>query len=205
MTIQDYILKRIRGRGRGAVFTPSDFLDLGSRDSVDQALSRLSRKGVIRRLDRGVYDFPVVSQRVGNRSPNAYAVAESVAGRLGARVQHSGAYTAYILGLSDQVPAKAIFLTDGPNRTIRAGNHTVELKHAGHRSMIGAGSISGHVQQALRYLGRSGIDGHVASILRQRLSDTDKRRLQNDAPGLPAWIQDVIWDIVRPEMHGVHV
>ena len=101
MPIHDYILKRIRGRGRGAVFTPKDFLDLGSRDSVDQALSRLSRKGVIRRLDRGVYDYPVVSQRVGNRSPDPLAVAKSVAGRLSARIQHSGAYAAHVLGLSD--------------------------------------------------------------------------------------------------------
>lgn len=202
MAIQDYMLRRIRGRGRGAVFTPKDFLDLGSRDSIDQALSRLSKKGVIRRLDRGVYDYPVVSQRVGNRSPNPYAVAKSVAGRLYTQVQHSGAYAAYVLGLSDQVPARPVFLTDGPSRTIRAGNHNVVLKHVGRRSMIGAGSISGDVQQALRFLGQSGIDGHVIRVLRQRLSDDDKHQLQKDAPKLPAWIQNVIRDVVRSDIHG---
>lgn len=202
MTIQDLILKRIRGRGRGAVFTPKDFLDLGSRDSVDQALSRLYRKGIIRRLDRGVYDYPVVSQRVGNRSPDPYAVAKSVAGRLHARIQHSGAYAAHVLGLSDQVPARPVFLTDGPSRTIQAGNHKVILKHIGRRSMIGAGSITGHVQHALRYLGQSEIDENVIRLLRQRLSDGDKRRLQNDAPNLPAWIQNAIRDVVETDRHG---
>ena len=68
--------------------------------------------------------------------------------------------------------------------------------------MIGAGTISGDVQHALRYLGQSGINGHVIRILRQRLSDDDKRRLQNDAPNLPAWIQNVIRDVIRPDIQG---
>ncbi|MFC1530035.1 DUF6088 family protein [Gemmatimonadota bacterium] len=196
MTIHDRIIRRIRGKGRGTVLTARDFLDLGSRGTIDQTLSRLARKGTIRRLDRGVYDYPAVSRRVGFRSPDPYSVAISVADRIGARIQHSGAYSAHVLGLSDQVPGRSVFLTDGPSRIVKAGNQRIELKHTGRRAMIGAGTISGDVQQALRYLGQSGIDRDVIRVLRQRLSDEDKRRLQLDIPDFPMWIQDVVRMVV---------
>jgi hypothetical protein len=44
-------------RGLGSVFVPSDFLHLGSRQAIDVVLHRLTRKGIIRRLARGLYDF----------------------------------------------------------------------------------------------------------------------------------------------------
>lgn len=66
----DKIKRRIIGKGRGAVFTPADFLDLGSRASVDQTLSRLTDQGVIRRLARGIYDYPKTSPRLGRLSPD---------------------------------------------------------------------------------------------------------------------------------------
>lgn len=202
MTIQGRILKRIQGRGRGTVFTPMDFLDLGGRDAVDQTLSRLFRNGTIRRLDRGVYDFPVLSKRTGYRSPDQNMVVRSVAARLGARVQRSGAYAANALGLSHHVPAHAIFLTDGPNRTIRAGNRDIVLRHAGARNMIGAGTITGDVYQALRFIGKEGIDGRIVRTLKDRLSDDDKHRLSRDAPLLPAWMMSTIQEIVTSDSRG---
>ena len=57
------IKKRIVGNGRGSIFAPSDFFDIGSRASVDQALSRLADQGLIRRLTRGLYDYPKHSPR----------------------------------------------------------------------------------------------------------------------------------------------
>src|SRR5436189_5230479 len=114
--IDSRILAHIHGRGRGSVFVPADFLDLGSREAVDLALHRLARKGTIRRLARGVYDFPKEHPVFGLLSPSADTVARALAGRDRTRLQPSGAYAANILGLSEQVPAKAVFLTDGPSR-----------------------------------------------------------------------------------------
>ena len=68
-SVSKQIVKRIRGKGMGFVFTPKDFLDLGSRAAVDQALSRLTRRGTIRRLGRGLYDYPRVSPHLGPLSP----------------------------------------------------------------------------------------------------------------------------------------
>src|SRR5579859_6816774 len=107
----DQILSRVRRRGRGAVFTPKDFLDLGGRAAVDQALSRLAKAGGIRRLARGIYDFPRMSPRLGVLSPAPEAVAKAVAQQTDSAVQVTGAQAANALGLSMQVPAQPVYLT----------------------------------------------------------------------------------------------
>ena len=130
MSIQTKVNNRIKGKGRGAVFTPQDFLDLGSRASVDQALSRMTSDGTIRRLSRGVYDFPRMRQRSAKLLyPRLTDLAQALAGPR-ASLQPSGAKAANDLGLSTQVPARAVFLTDGPNRDVRVGQLGVRLKHS---------------------------------------------------------------------------
>ena len=192
MSIQDRVRNRLRRRGRGTVFSASDFADLGTRAAVDQALSRLARSGVIRRLDRGVYDFPRTSARVGPRSPDTAQVANAASRRMGARLQASGAVAAHALGLSDQVPARLVYYTDGPTRTLKAGNRSVVLRHGSPRVLLGAGSISGHVYQALRFLGRDAVDDQVVRHLRNRLTDQDRRKLLSDLGAYPIWVQDIM-------------
>src|SRR6202162_617021 len=152
-SIDSMILAAINGRGRGAVFVPADFLALGSREAVDLALHRLARKGTIRRLTRGVYDFPKEHPVLGLLSPSADAVAHALAGRDRTRLQPAGAYAANILGLSEQVPAKAVFLTDGPSRTVKIGPTTIQLRRTTPRNMEAAGRLSGLLMKALLEVG----------------------------------------------------
>ena len=77
--ITSSIRQRIIGKGRGAIFAPTDFLDIGSRASLDQALSRLADQGMIRRLTRGLYDYPRKSARLGLLSPSADDIAKAIA------------------------------------------------------------------------------------------------------------------------------
>lgn len=191
------VVKRIKRKGRGSVFVPKDFLDLGSRAAVDQALSRLARKETIRRLSRGVYDYPRQHKRLGVLSPSVDAVAKAVADRDGSKLQISGARAANMLGLSTQVPAKHIYLTDGQTRDIRAGNRTVSLRHAAPRNLIGAGQAVGVVFQALRYLGKNGVDDHAIGSLHRKLSQPDRIALAKAAKHMPVWMQDVVQQISR--------
>src|SRR5437588_2608355 len=153
-SIDSRLLATIHGRGRGSVFVPGDFLKLGSREAIGLALHRLARKGTIRRLARGVYDFPKQHPVLGTLSPSAEDVASALAGRDRTRLQPAGAYAANALGLSEQVPAKAVFLTDGPSRTVRIGPTTIQLRRATTRNMAAAGRLSGLVIQALREVGK---------------------------------------------------
>src|SRR5690349_8583362 len=98
--IDSRIVAAIHSRGRGFVFVPADFLDIGSREAVDVALHRLARLGTIRRLARGVYDFPKEHPVLGLLAPSAEDIARALAGRDRTRLQPAGAYAANALGLS---------------------------------------------------------------------------------------------------------
>ena len=190
-TIDNKVVSRIYGKKRGWVFTPINFLDLGSRMAVDQALGRLTKSGTIRRLSRGLYDYPVKHPDFGDLPPNYDRIAQALVGRDNLKIQPSGAYAANLLGLTEQVPAKIVFLTDGPNRKVQVGKRTIILKRTTPRNMATAGRISGLVIQALRYLKRGNIDSAVVMKLKRRLSDDDKSTLMNDIRYAPAWIGNI--------------
>ena len=111
-SIEARILATIHGRGEDSVFVPSDFLEIGSREAVDVALHRLILQGAIRRLARGVYDYPRQHPVMGVPTPSVEMVARALASRDRARLQPAGAHAANLLGLTEQVPAKVVFLTD---------------------------------------------------------------------------------------------
>ncbi|MDB6109150.1 MAG: hypothetical protein JWR69_900 [Pedosphaera sp.] len=127
-SIDAKMLSRIYGHGKGAVFTPNAFLDIGSRNAIDKALSRSAAKGTIRRLARGLYDYPKTHPNLGLLSPSPDTIAKALQDRDAIRLQPSGAYAANFLHLSDQVPAKIVFLTDGASKTVRIGKQEIRLQ-----------------------------------------------------------------------------
>lgn len=191
----DKIKRRIIGKGRGAVFTPADFLDLCSRDSVDQTLSRLTDQGVIRRLARGIYDYPKTSPRLGRLSPDPDAVAAAIARKDGRVVQVSPGRAANMLGLTTQVPAKAVYLTDGPSRTKQIGAQTIIMRNAAARNLVGAGKPTGAVFQALRYLGKDGVDADIVARLARTIDADTRRALVKYALQAPGWMRPVVQQI----------
>lgn len=191
------ILRRIRGKQRGWVFTPREFADVGPRTAVDQALSRLQHSGTIRRLAQGIYEFPRIHPRIGILSPSAEAVAKAVAARTNSRIQISQAKAANLLGLSTQVPAQNIFLTEGPSRTVKIGNQTIVLKHTAPSKMIGAGTEAGIVIQAVRAFGPNGANEIPAAAISEKLPATVKSEIKRLLPAAPVWAQPVLNRIVE--------
>jgi hypothetical protein len=197
-TIDSKIRSRIYGSGRGWVFSPGQFLDLGNRSAVGVALHRLAKSGTIRRLTRGLYDYPKQHATFGLLSPSPDAVAKALAGKHAVRLQPSGAYAANLLGLSDQVPAKVVFLTDGAPRRVKIGRQEISLKQTSPRNMATAGRLSGPIIQALRYLGRAHVDDKIMARLKQKLADADTRTLLKDVAYAPAWIGDILRRLAQP-------
>ena len=107
------------------------------------------------------------------------------------KIQPSCAYAANLLGLTEQVPARIVFLTDGPNRTIQINKQQIVLKRTTPKNMATAGRVSGLVIQALRHLGQDHVDGNIIGMLKKRLSDADKRQLMNDLRYAPVWIGNI--------------
>lgn len=198
-SIDSKILSRIYGRGKGCVITPGDFLDLGSRQAVDLALHRLAKKGTLRRLTRGLYDYPRIDPELGFLSPTIDAIVKALKGRDKILLQPSGGYAANLLGLSDQVPMKIVFLTDGPARRVQIGKLLIMLKHTMPRAMATAGRVSGVVIQALRHIGQKHADDAVVANLQKRLSASDKKVLLRDLRYAPAWIAAILRRVAGPE------
>jgi hypothetical protein len=171
--VTQQIVQRATAKGRGAVFTPSDFLDLGSRAAVDQALSRITRAGRLRRVARGLYDYP-------RMDPSTDAVAQALARETGSLVQVAGAQAANMLGVSLQVPAQTTYLTDGPPRTVQIGRRVITLKHASPKNLVAAGTNAGTVVQALRYVGQAAAPTLIAAA-RSKMSKQDRDQLRRGA------------------------
>lgn len=129
ITIENTILSRIYGRGRGWSFSRKDFCAVGESGSIDRALSRMAEKGVIRRVMRGLYDYPAYSKLLKkDLSPDIDQVAHALARKFGWQIQISGNAALNVMGLSTQVPTQYLYLSDGPSKTYQVGNISIEFK-----------------------------------------------------------------------------
>lgn len=205
ISLGDRIMKRVSAHGRGKwVCTPRDFLDLGSREAVDQALSRLVKAGRLRRVGHGLYDRPRTSKLLKRLAPvDLDAAIAAIARRDGLRVMPDGLVAANRLGLTNAVPAKAAYLTDGHSRKLRIGGRSVRLRHAGPSVMRWAGKPSAPVVQALRWLGPDiAADRQVGMTLRRLLPDVVKTDLRNNSLDLPGWALPLARLITADRVHA---
>jgi len=194
--INDKILNKIKSKKRGWVFCAKDFHDLGSRNTIDKNLSRLVDNQTIIRLARGVYYFPTIQQNVGIVPPDMNAVAKAIADNAGIVIYPSGAASANMLGLSNQVPAQNIYWTHGKSITKRIGKNSIQFKHTKINPTPNTPSIVVMVLNALNYIGKNKIDDSVIKKCSKYLNDSDKKSLQKMSSGVSGWICDFIPKIV---------
>lgn len=199
------IRDRIRLAGPGKVFTPKDFLDLASRDATDQALSRLVRHGVLQRLGRGLYYSPRRNDALGvDVPPDLDEIADAVGRQTGSRTAPSGAVAANRLGLSSQVPAKPVYLTDGRSRQVRVGKYTLQIKHAPPKDLPTGNRKSALIFQALRFLGKDAVTDQVISTIRAALTPDDRQQLLDDAKYATDWICEAARRIASNRESAAH-
>lgn len=196
-SIEKAVLDRIHGHGRGWVFTPSHFIDIATRSAVASALKRQTDSDHVRQLARGLYDYPRLHPRLGTLAPAAAAVAKALSGRDAVRLQPSGAYAANLLGLSEQVPMKMVFLTDGASRLVRIGSMTIQLRRTTPRNMAAAGRLSGLVIQALRHLGKEHITPERVVHLKRTLPAEQRQVLVKDLKLAPAWMHPILRELAE--------
>lgn len=197
-SVDTQVLQRIQTHGPGWVFTPQDFADLGSRDAVASALRRHKAAGTIRLLGRGLYDVPRQHAMFGVLWPQIDAIAKALERKDGIRLQPTGVYAANLLGLSEQVPAQVVFLTDGATRTVKAGPTRITLKRTTPRHMVAAGRLSGLIIQALRSFGQMHVGAQHVKRLRERIPPQERAKLLDDLALAPAWMHPLLREVARP-------
>jgi len=186
------VARRVQRAAAGTVFTPALFARAGNRAAVDKALQRLVERGGLRRLARGLYDKPRDDPLLGLLWPSVDEVVRALMGKDRLRLQPTGAYAANLLGLTEQVPARVEFLTDGTGRTVQVGPMRIVLKRTTPRQMAAAGRSSGLVIQALRSLGAAHVNADRLERLRRTLPANERRALLADLALAPSWMRPLL-------------
>ena len=174
----------------GSLLCPNVLLHLGNRDAVDQALSRLARSGRLSRVCQGVYVRPIET-RFGPRPPSVDKVIESLSALWGETIVPCGGAAANALGLTTQVPVRSVYLTSGPNRTLKLGKGTVHLRHAPKWQLVGPHRAAGNAVRALAWLGPQEVEESL-SVIGRKLSAEDLDELAASRALMPAWIAEPV-------------
>ncbi len=185
-TLTKQVLEHAAGLPEGTPLVSKELLHLGSRAAVDQALSRLARRGNLLRAGRGIYVQPVES-RYGTRAPSVVKMIQGLATQRGETIVSHGAAAANALGLTTQVPMRAVYLTSGRSRRLKLGAQTVEFRHAPTWQLILPGRVAGDVVRALAWLG-PGKAGEAIGTLRSKLPPTELEEIAAARGRLPTWM-----------------
>ena len=192
-SIEDNIYMRISGKGRLWAFSETDFGDIGSREAVRQALVRLVKQGKIRRVIRGLYDYPKYSELLKQQvSPDLSQVAQALARKFGWRIQPSGDTAVNFLGLSTQVAGKIVYFSDGSDREYQIGKQSLifkktMLKHAGLKYPETA-----LIVQALDALTQDRFNAEIARKIRSHFDEGMLKKILLDAQSVKGWIHKCI-------------
>lgn len=207
LDLRTAILDRISAQSSTGVWTPVDFLDLGSREAVDQVLHRLTASNDLRRIARGLYDKPGTNRLTGKPTyPDYQHVVDALARRDQVRMVVDGITAANDLGLTDAVPARAVVLTDARLKPIKLGNLTIHFQHAAPSRLHWAGHPAMRVVQALYWVrdllprDMDRIRARLVSVLQDPVHGSAIRDdLRQGLPALPEWMQTIVRDLLRTE------
>jgi hypothetical protein len=195
--ICDTILRRIRAKKRGWVFTPKDFTDIAPRNTIDVTLYRLVKKGIIRRLAQGIYDFPVIHPKLGALTPNPDLIAKAMVSKTGGTILPSGARAANQLGIDMQVPSKPSYLTSRSSIKKNIANYPINLRHSKYTSNHTLNPNVINTVNALRHLGKDHVSQVTIKQLDRILSNKDKVQLKKYISKFPDWLALIILQLTR--------
>lgn len=184
------ILKEAKSKSEGTVLFPKEFLHLGTRANVDQALSRLVKKGELARVGRGIYTRPIRG-RFGKRLPATEKVVKSLSRKTGTPIVPNNVATANSLGLTTQVPTQEVFATSGRELELDLGARKVHIKHAPSWQTAQSDSAAGKALRALAWAGQEHAS-ETAMNLKRHSTPKAWEELLKYRPQLPGWVSTAI-------------
>ena len=191
-SVENIIIEIIKKDVKGSLFFTNDFIVYANSKAVSKALERLVVKGELKRVARGIYTRPKVSELVGELMPSTEEIAKAIAKRDKARIIPTGDYALNAIGLSTQVPMNAVFLTDGAARKISIGNRTIVFKKTAPKNLATIGKISGLAIQALKEIGKDKLEEWEQNKIIDLLKKEEKTILQHDILLAPEWIRIIM-------------
>jgi hypothetical protein len=193
-TLAKQILEHASQQPEGTPLAAKELLHLGNRAALDQVLSRLVGRGTLLRAGRGIYVLPVEG-RFGARAPSTVKMVEGLASQRGETIVPHGAAAANALGLTTQVPMRAVYLTSGRSRLLKLGAQMVEFRHAPIWQLILPGRAAGDVVRALAWLGPEKA-GEAIRKLGSQLPASELKEVASARARLPTWMAQEVSALV---------
>ena len=198
MSFIDQAYQRIQDAPRGTAFVASDFVDLMDYETAKKSLSRLERKGELRRVLRGIYDRPEFSRLIQEyAAPNPDGVAHALARNYNWTIAPTGNSALNLLGLSTQVPSNWAYISSGPYKTYLLDRVTLDFSHRANRELTGMSPKTILVIQALKALGKDRVSTNDRDIIRSRLDAQEVQNLLTEGRGASSWIYEEIKKICQ--------
>ncbi len=194
---KNQIETKILKSSRGELFFADDFSKYGSPENIRQVLSRLEKEDVLVRLAHGIYLKPKIDLLLGSISPNIEEIAKEIAKRDKARIAPTGVLALYLLGLSTQIPLKAVYLTDGSQREIKIGNRSIKFKKTAPKSFAIKDGLLHLIVQAFKEKGQKEINDDFLNQLKPSILKLDKSIVESQLRYAPVWIQKEINKIYK--------
>ena len=187
------IRERIRQSEYGTVYVAVDFVDISDKTNINAYLARLAEEGLIRRVMRGVYYKAEYNEMLGEYvTPTVDNVAQALARNFGWTIGPCGDVALNILGLSTQVPATYVYVSDGTYKEYTFHNITIQFKRTTNREVSKLSYKTALVIQALKVLGKDQINDSVIARLQSILTAEEKATMLSEAKTATAWIYDCI-------------
>lgn len=194
-SIDDKIFKSIKKRGRGTVFSTEEYAHYGDPDTVQKALSRMAKKGVLLHVCHGIYCYPKVEKKLGLGIlyPTFEDIAQTIAKRDKVRIFPAGALAQNILGLSTQVPMNVVYLTDGSNRKVNIKNgRGILFRHVSPKKLAFKDKLAMLITTALREMGEKNVTNEHKHQLKKVLERHPEPFTTHDMKLMPLWIRNLI-------------
>jgi len=200
--ITSRVQSKIASLSNGVVFASNSFRFVdANQNSVEKELSRLNANGVIKRFRKGIYYKPQKSVFFGEVLPSPAEIAKAIAKLNHARIVPDGSMALNMLGLSDHVPMKYVYLNDKLHKSEFVGNTEIVFKRINAKKLTVSNKRAGLILSAMEYLGREPFeDKHLVSEFACKLGKTDIKDLVTASKNYPVWVQNKVSEIVN-EIH----
>lgn len=190
---KEQVYRVIREHGRGWVFCGSDLRKYFKPQEIDLCLSLLVKSGDIRRVIRGIYYYPEYNGILHDWvSPDIYRVAKTLARKFCWNIYPDGNTVLNYFGLSTQVVAKNIYLSNGLSRIYHIGGTSLIFQHIPNKEVIKKSEKATIVIQAIKAWGKVHATGQFVTSLSGRFSAKEWEKIAECSQCTTDWIYDVI-------------
>lgn len=189
---KNQIEKKILKSSLGEIFFAEDFYAYGSAGNIRLTLFRLVNEGILERLAQGIYLKPKRDPLLGSIYPTTEEIVKQIAQRDKARIAPTGVLALYLLGLTTQVPLKAVYLSDGSQREIKIGNRSIQFKKTVPKSFAIKDELLHLIVQAFKEVGQKEVTNDFLEKIKPSILQLDHQVVQKQLKYAPVWIQKQI-------------